>query len=240
MIGPILMNGDFCCKKEWREFYGLAILFYLCRIKTQKSYIQKTIETETLNPKNENVIRFNYTKKTNIKPTKEKNIKLIKFISMALLFVLLAFAVFFVSSKLSSNNENELENTEIPPKPNIEHKKRNNGDRTEQSGVHQSPEKPSESSTPIKPNSGDQNSGNANSVNSSVPSKIQNSMPSPTSHSEGSTHTVANGHISSTVVSNHNTAPAVNLNSVVQHGDEVVSSDQQTALDTANSSKSKK
>lgn len=63
-------------------------------------------------------------------------------------------------------------------------------------------------------------------------------MPSPTNHSEGNGNTGSSGHVQS--AHNQNNTSAVNLNQVTQHGEDVVSSDQQTAIDAANNGKNNK
>lgn len=202
--------------------------------------VGKNDEIESLNHKNENIIRFNDVEKTrrgiNIK--EKKNIKLIKYVLLVLLVVLLAFGVFFVSSRLSSKQDVKPDNTEIPQKPNKDPKKKPQSDKPEQSTSNQSPDKPNESTAPNKPNSGVQSNGGASSVNPSVPSKIQNSMPSQTSHSEGNGNTGVSGHVQSAGVHNQNNTSTVNLNQVTQHGEDVVSSDLQVAID-ANKSRGK-
>lgn len=67
--------------------------------QTEITEVGKNDEIESLNHKNENVIRFNDVEKTSrgINIKEKKNIKLIKYVLLVLLVVLLAFGVFFVS-----------------------------------------------------------------------------------------------------------------------------------------------
>lgn len=209
--------------------------------QTEITNTRQNEETESVNHKNENVIRFNDAGKTSrgINLKEKKNIKLIKYLLLVVLVVLLALGVFFVSSNLSSKQDVKPENTEIQQKPHKEPKKKPQGDKPTQGGSHQSPEKPNESTSPDNPNSGAQSNGGASSVDPSVPSKIQNSMPTQTNHSEGNGNTGSSGHIQSVGGHNQNNTSAVNLNQVTQHSEDVVSSDQQAALDAANKEKKK-
>lgn len=201
--------------------------------------ITKTRQNEeTISANHKNVIRFDDVEKTNIGINLKEKKNLILIILLVLLVVLLALGAFSVSSKLSSKQDVKPENTEIPQKPNTEPQKKPQVDKPGQRVSHQSPEKPNEYTTPNKLISGVQSNGEASSVNPSVPNKIQNSMPTPTNHSEGNGNTGASGHMQS--AHNQNNTSAVNLNQVTQRGEDVVSSDLQVAIDANKSRKNRK
>lgn len=208
--------------------------------QTEITKTRQNEETITANHKKENVIRFDDAEKTSIgiNLKEKKNLKLIIYILLVLLVVLLALGIFFISSKLFSKQGVKLENTEIPQKPNTDPKKKPQGDKLEQTVSHQSPQKPNESTATNKPNSDVLSNGEASSVNPSVPNKIQNSMQSPTNHSEGNGNTESSGHVRS--VHNQNNTSAVNLNQVTQRGEDVVLSDLQVAIDANKSRRNKK
>lgn len=209
--------------------------------QTEITKTRQDEETESKNHNNENVIRFNDAGKISrgINLKEKRNIKLIKYLLLIVLVVLLALGVFFVSSNLSSKQDVKPENTEIPQKPHKEPKKKPQGDKPAQGASHHSPEKPNESTAPDNPNSSVQSNGGASSVDPSIPNKIQNSMPTQTNHSDGNGNTGSSGHIQSVGGHNQNNTSTINLNQVTQHGEDIVSSDQQVSIDAVKKNKKK-
>lgn len=198
-------------------------------------------ETESINHKNENVIRFNDAEKTSIgiNLKEKKNLKLIIYLLLVLLVVLLALGIFFVSSKFSSKQDVKPENTEIPQKPNKDPNKKPQGDKPAQGASYQSPEKPNESTVLDNPNSDAQSNGEASSADPSILSKIRNSMPTQTNHSEENGNTGSSGHIQSVGGHNQSNTSTINLSQVTQHGEDIVSSDQQVSIDAVKKNKKK-
>lgn len=174
---------------------------------------------------------------------------LLRFVFLALFGLLLAF-IFYFSSKLSSYKRNSSPDkieapTPIRPamspvqNPGKTSNTANPGQGDSANGepnktnVNSGPEKNNKPNKPNRP-------ANANEVSSSVPDKIQNAMSSQSNPSgninnaEGNVHTQANGGIG------QNAHPArVNVNQSNSSDDEVVSSDQQIAVDAANKKEKK-
>ena len=207
---------------------------------TEDSLVEQSTEKELLIPENVDTIQFDNTRQNSvIKDQKGKNKKLIKYISLVLLIVLLALGLFFVSSWFSKSPEKDPEKIENPQKPSKKPERRHHSSDSEQNPSQQSPDKPNDSSTPDKPNSSNLASTGANSVNSTVPNKIHNAFSSQVSQSGGNGNAGTTGHVNSTGGNNHNNISPVNLDQVSQHGEDVVSSDQQAAIDAANNGKKK-
>lgn len=205
---------------------------------TEDSLVEQTTEKESLNPENVNTIRLDNARQNGIiKVQKGKNIKLIKCISLVLLIILLAIGLFFVSSLLSKSPEKDPETIANPQKPSKKPERRHNGGDSGQNPSQQSPDKPNDSSVPDKPNSSTQS--NTSAANSIVPNKIHNALSSQASQSGGTGTTGATGHVNSAGGNNHSNISSVNINQVSQHGEDVVSSDQQAAIDAANNGKKK-
>lgn len=207
---------------------------------TEDQLVEQTTEKESLNPEKADTIRFDDARQNGVvKDQKGKNIKLIKYISLVLLIALLALGLFFVSSWFSKSPEKGPEKIENPQKPSKKPERRHHSGDSGQNSSQQTPDRPNNSSAPDKPNSSNQASTGANSVNSTVPNKIQNALSSQTSQSGGNGNVGTTGHVNSTGGNNHNNIPPVNINQVSQHGEDVVSSDQQAAIDAANNGKKK-
>ena len=206
-------------------------------IETEDTLTEQSAEIESSMSENIETNRFDNAKQNDvIKDQKGKNIKLIKYILGVLLIAVLALGMFFVSSLFSKNSENEPEKTENHQTPNKKQKRgHHSGEIGQNSSSQQSPDKPNDSSTPSKPNSGN----GANFVNSTVPNKIHNALSSQASQLGGNGNVETTGHVNSTVGNNHNNISAVDINPVSQHGEDVVSSDQQATIDAANNGKKK-
>lgn len=188
----------------------------------------------------DNTIHFNSVEIANQEKTLNKRkAKLGLYISCVILLVLLAVGLFFVSSKFSNHQDENPDNIENPQKPGKKPNKRpnvNNPTRTPSS--QDSPNAPNETTTPDKPNSGNQ-SESSNSGNSSVPDKIQNVVSSQANQS-GNNSGETSGTIPQHGSNGHSTTSiGVNLNHANQHGEDVVSSDQQVAIDAINNGNNK-
>ena len=207
---------------------------------TEDLLVEQSTEKELLIPENVDTIQFDNTRQNSvIKDQKEKNKKLIKYISLVLLIVLLALGLFFVSSWFYKSPEKGPEKIENPQKHSKKPERRHHSSNSEQNPSQQSPYKPNDSSAPDKPNSSNLASTGANSVNSTVPNKIHNAFSSQASQSGGNGNAGTTGHVNSTGGNNHNNISPVNLDEVSQHGEDVVLSDQQAAIDAANNGKKK-
>lgn len=208
---------------------------------TEDSLVVQTSEKESLNPGSVDAIPFDNTRQNGvIKNQKGKNIKLIKYTSLILLISLLALGLFFISSRFSKSPEKGPEKIENPQKPTKKTERRHHGGDSGQNTSQQSPDKPNDSSVPDNPNSSNQASTGANSVNSTVPNKIQNALSSQASQSGGNGNAGITGNINSAGGNHHNNISSVNLNQVSPHGEDVVSSDQQAAMDLPISNTNKK
>ena len=179
-------------------------------------------KTDSLNRKNDITSRIGTISKRNgvINLKVIKNIKLIKLISLALLVILLVLGISFVVATFTSKQDAKPENTEIRQRPG-------NGQKVGKLGGK--PEKKTEPTTPEKPDSDAQSNGSTSSVDPSVPDKPTHPVAS----------AGASGVTSSAAGLHQDNASAVNLNQAALHGEEVVSSDQQAALDAANNGKKK-
>ena len=166
-------------------------------------------------------------------------LKLIKYVSMALIIVLLALGIFLISSIFSKSPDVKPEKTENPQKPDNRSERRHHGSSSDQNtSSQQSPDQPIETTVPSKPNSNSQSGGSAGSVSPSVPDKVHNALSSHANQSEVNSNGGTNGHThSSDGNSQNDNSTTINLNQAAQHGEEVVSSDQQNAIDAANNSK---
>ena len=209
-------------------------------IETEDTLTEQSTEIESSIPEKAETNRFDNAKQNDvIKVQKGKNKILIKYISLVLLIVLLALGLFFVSSWFSNNPGKDPEKIENRQKPSKKPERRRHSSDSGQNPSQQSPDKPNDSSVPDKPNSSNQASTSTNSVNSTVPNKIHNALSSQASQSGGNENAGTTGHVNSTDGNNHNNISPVNLNQVSQHGEDVVSSDQQAAIDAANNGKKK-
>lgn len=209
------------------------------KAKTGDSELEQPEEIEALKFKEKSLNHFD--RSSNLDKRKEaqsKKTKLIKYVSMALIIVLCALGLFLVSSMFSTSPDSKPEKSENPQKRDKRPERRHHGRTSDQNASsQQSPDKPNEVTEPNRPNSSSQLGGSAGSVNSSVPNKVHNALSSQASQSEVNSNGGTNGHVNSTGGNNHNNNSTVDLNHINQHGEDVVSSDQQTAIDAAVSSR---
>ena len=200
-------------------------------IKTDNNSDDYPADSKPQELKNDNVIRFNNSGSTgacNI--SKERKRRLVKYVFGAIVVILLAFGMFFVSSKLSKKNNPEpekIENSQKPPQKTGKKPRVSTGQETPQ----QPPEKPNGNSEPDKPNSNIQ-SGSSSPSESSLPNRIQNAMSSQPSQTGNAGASVQNNSNNSSATLQ--TSSGINLNHVTQHDNDVVSSDQQVAADATN------
>ena len=202
--------------------------------------LERPKETESLKSKEESMIRFDGSNNSDkIKEAQSIKTKLIKYVSMALIIVLLALGIFLISSIFSKSPDVKPEKTENPQKPDNRSERRHHGSSSDQNtSSQQSPDQPIETTVPSKPNSNSQSGGSAGSVSPSVPDKVHNALSSHVNQSEVNSNGGTNGHTHSSVGNSQNdNSTTINLNQAAQHGEEVVSSDQQNAIDAANNSK---
>ena len=158
---------------------------------------------------------------------------------MFFIVVLLALGIFFVSSMFSKSPDVQPVKIESPQKPDKRSERRPHRNTSGQStSSQQSPVKPNEVIAPNKPNSNSQ--GSTGSASSSVPNKPHNTSSSQINQSEGDGNEGTNGHVhSSGENSRLNNSTANKLNQIPHHGEEVVSSDQQTVMDAVNNGNKK-
>lgn len=209
-------------------------------IGTDISSMAQSTNINSATPNEDNTIHFNSMEITKQETTLNKRkANLGLYISCVILLVLLAVGLFFVSSKFSNHQDENPDSIENPQKPGKKPNKRHNVNNPMRTPSSQdSPNTPNETTTPDKPNSGNQ-SESPNSGNSSVPDKIQNVVSSQASQSgnnSGETSGTTPQHGSS---SHSTTSVGVTLNHANQHGEDVVSSDQQVALDAVNNGNNK-
>lgn len=212
------------------------------KTKAEDIALEQPKETESLKSKEESMIRFDGSNNSDkIKESQSKKAKLIKYISMTLIIVLLALGVFLVSSMFSKSPNVKPEKTEIPQKPDNRPERRHHGSSSDQAlSSQQSPNKPNEVTEPSRPNSNSQVVGSAGSVSPSVPNKVHQVLSSQANQSEVNSNGGTNGHTHSSDGNSQNgNSTTINLNQVTQHGEEIVSSDQQNAIDAANKDKKK-
>ena len=212
------------------------------KTKAKDTALEQPKETESLKSEDEEVIRFdgsNISNKT--KESQSKKTKLVKYISMALIIILLALGLFLVSSMFSKSPDVKPEKTENPQKPGKRPERRHQGSTSDQNASsQQSPDKPNEVTGPNRHNSNSQSSGSTGSVNSSVPNIVHNALSSQANQSEVNSNGGTNGHAHSSGGNSHNgNSTSINLNQATQHGGEVVSSDQQNAIEAVNNGKKK-
>lgn len=212
------------------------------KTKAKDTALEQPKETESLKSEDEEVIRFdgsNNSDKT--KESQNKKTKLIKYISMVLIIVLLALGIFLISSIFSKSSDIKPEKTENPQKPGKRPERRHHGSTSDQNASsQQSPDKPNEVTGPNRHNSNSQSSGSTGSINSSVPNKVHNALSSQANQSEVNSNGGTNGHAHSSGGNSHNgNSTSINLNQATQHGGEVVSSDQQNAIEAVNNGKKK-
>lgn len=210
--------------------------------KAEDNALEQPKVTESLKSKEESMIRFdgsNNSDKT--KESQNKKTKLIKYISMVLIIVLLALGIFLISSIFSKSSDIKPEKIENPQKPDKRPERRHHGSSSDQNASsQQSPDKPIEATVPSKPNSNSQSGGGTGSLSSSVPNKLQNALSSQANQSGANNNGGTNGQAHSSGGNSHNdNTTTINLNQATQHGEEVVSSDQQNAIEAVNSGKKK-
>ena len=209
-------------------------------IGTDIATMAQSTKIDPVTQNKDNTIHFNSMGIANQEKTPQKrNTKLGLYISFVILLVLLAVGLFIVSLKFSNHqdeNPDKIENSQKPDKkPNKSH---NVDNPTRTPSSQDSPNKPNETTTPDKPNSENQ-SESSNSGNSSVPAKIQNVVSSQANQSGNNSGEIggtaplhgSNGHSTTSI--------GVNLNHANQHGENVVSSDQQVAIDAVNNGNNK-
>lgn len=211
-------------------------------IGTEDTLTELSTEIESSMSEDAETSSFDNAKQNDvIKDQKGKDIKLIKYVFGVLLIAILALGIFFVSSLFSKNSENEPEKTENHQVPSKKQKRRHHcGESGQNSSSQQSPEKPNEAMVSGKPNSNSQSGGNTRPLSSSVPNKLQNALSSHANQADENSNVGTNGHINSTAGNNHNNNSTVDLNHINQQGKDVVSSDQQTAIDAAGRRNNKK
>ena len=210
--------------------------------KAEDIALEQPKVTESLKSKEESMICFdgsNNSDKT--KESQNKKTKLIKYISMVLIIVLLALGIFLISSIFSKSSDIKPEKIENTQKPDKRPERRHHGSSSDQNASsQQSPDKPIEATVPSKPNSNSQSGGGTGSLSSSVPNKLQNALSSQANQSGANNNGGTNGQAHSSGGNSHNdNTTTINLNQATQHGEEVVSSDQQNAIEAVNSGKKK-
>lgn len=211
--------------------------------KAEDTAVEQPKETESLKSKEECVIRFEISSNSDKrKEAQSKKAKLIKYVSMALVIVLLAFGVFLVSSMFSKSPYVKPEKTENPHKPDKRPERKHHGSSSDpNASSQQSPDKPNEVIEPSRPNSNSQLGGSAGSETPSVTNMVHNALSSQANQSEVNNNGVTNGHAQSSVENSHNgNSTTILLNQATQDDVEVVSSDQQAAMELSNGQKKKK
>ena len=198
-------------------------------------------ESRLTKSSNDNVISFKNTKNENAKnPFGIKNLRLLRYIVLAFIVVLMAFGIFFVSSKVSKVENTQPDKTENPQKPGKKpHRRLQNNNATDTHPSQAPSGRTDEDAAPSKPSQSSPSVGNSGS-NSSVPNKIQNALSSQAAQpANGSSED--NAHNQEINGSNHsNAATGVHLTNVANHDEGVVSSDQQVAADASNKGKKSK
>lgn len=210
---------------------------------TEDTLVEQSPETKSLIPKRVDTIRFNNNWQNGVsKEQKGKSMKLIKYISLALLIAVLAFGIYLVSSMFSKAPDVKPEKTETPQKPNRGSERRHHSSSSIQNvSSQQSSGKPNEVTMPSKPNSNTPSGAGTGALNSSVPNKLQNALSSQSNQSEGNNNGGASGHVHSSGGNSHNgNSTTINLNQSTQHGEEVVSSDQQAVMELSNGKRTKR
>lgn len=198
------------------------------------------VETGNISHQKDNTIRFDSKEKNFAKGlSKSKNIRLVRYISLAIIVVLLALCLFIVSSKFTKSRVVQPEKTEGPQKPTKKpDKKDGHHGNAGLNNSTQQPVKPNENSAPDELNS-EGHAGNAGVVNTNVPAKIQNALPAQTDQTTNN-NISSNSHAQNN--EDHTQTPSsvgINLNHATQQTDNVVSSDQQTAIDAVKTKKRK-
>jgi len=209
---------------------------------TDKSLINLSTTIESLIPDRANTICINENEKNDVsEELKGKNTKLIKLLFLALLITMLVLGLFFVSSLFTNNSDIKPEKTEAPQKPDKKPAKRLHSSDSEQVTPSQHiPNKPNETTAPSKPNTNIPSGSDTGALNSPVSNSQQNALVSQANQSDANSNGATTGHVNSTGGNNHNNNSTVVLNQINQHGEDVVSSDQQSAIDAANIGKKKK
>ena len=212
------------------------------KTKAENNALEQPKETESLKSKEESMIRFDGSNNSDkIKESQSKKTKFIKYISLALVIVLLVLGIFLISTMFSKSSDVKPEKIENPLKPDKRPERKHHGSTSDKNASsRQSPDKPNEATGPNLPNSNSQPDGSTSSVNSSVPNKLHNALPSKVNQSGGNGNGGTSGHIHSSGGNSLNgNSATINLNQATQHGEEVVSSDQQNAIEAVNNSKQK-
>lgn len=210
--------------------------------KAEDTALKQPKETESLITEDDSAAHFDRSRSSvEEKDAQNKKSKLIKYISLALIIVLLALGIFLLSSLFSKSPDVKPEKIENPQKTDKKPEKRHHANTSGQTPSSQlSPDKPNEVTEPDRPNSNSQPDGSVGSANSSVPNKLHNALSSQTNQSEVNSNGGTNGHVHSSVGNSHSgNSSTLNLEQATQHGGEIVSSDQQNALDAANKGKKK-
>lgn len=204
--------------------------------ETKNTLVEQSTEKESLILENVEMSRLDNDRQNDAsKKQNEKNKRLIKYISLALLITLLAFGIYIVSSLLTDSPVKEPEKTEISQEPNKKAEKKQHPYGSGKNSPQQSIEEPNDSPELNNSNSSTESGASANTSNSTVPNKQNDAFSSQASQSLENGESA--GHVNSTGGYNHNNIPKVNINQVNRHGENVVSSDQQVAIDAANKEK---
>lgn len=210
--------------------------------KEEGVVIDQAKEMEASKSREDSMIRFDGSKKSSkVNEAQRNKTKLIKYVVLFFIIVLLALGIFFVSSMFSKSPDVKPVKIESPQKPDKRSERRPHRNTSGQSASsQQSPDKSNEVIAPNKPNSNSQVSGSTGSASSSVPNKPHNTSSSQINQSEGDGNEGTNGHVhSSGENSRINNSTANKLNQITHHGEEVVSSDQQTVMDAVNNGNKK-
>ena len=193
----------------------------------------KTPVSELTKSDNGNIMNLDNTRDKSVKSTfGVKKIRFIRYIALALIVVLLAFGIFFVSSKLSKKQNGSPDKIETPQKPaKNPHRKHQNNSSAVAASPQQSQNSQDEEST-AKPNSGS-SSGETNSAVTSI-HNVLSSHNNPSRNEDSGSHSQqSNG---ANQVSHSN---GIDLNNISHQDDGVVSSDQQLSIDAVKKNKKK-